>query len=39
MACGLAGAQREELKDKQPLALREELRSNRPNGSGMNKIV
>jgi hypothetical protein len=39
MACGLAGAHREELKDKQLLALRTELRSNRLNGSGMNKIV
>jgi hypothetical protein len=38
MAYGLAGARREELKDKQ-LALRTELRSYRLNGSGMNKIV
>ncbi len=39
MAYGLAGAHREELKDKQLLSLRTELRSNRLNGSGMNKIV
>ena len=39
MAYGLAGVHREELKDKQLLALRAELRSNRLNGSGMNKIV
>jgi hypothetical protein len=39
MAYGLAGAHREELKDEQLLALRTELRSNRLNGSGMNKIV
>jgi hypothetical protein len=38
-AYGLAGAHREELKDKQLLPLRTELRSYRPNGSGMNKIV
>jgi hypothetical protein len=36
---GLTGAHREELKDKQPLSLRTELRSYRLNGSGMNKIV
>jgi len=35
----LAGAGREELKDKQLLSLRTELRSNRLNGSGTNKIV
>jgi hypothetical protein len=39
MAHGLAGAHREELKDKQPLPLCTELRSYRLNGSGMNKIV
>ena len=39
MVYGLAGAHREELKDKQLLALRTELRSNRLNGSGMNKTV
>jgi hypothetical protein len=39
MAYGLAGAHREELKDKQPLSLRAELRSYRLNGSGINKIV
>jgi hypothetical protein len=39
MAYGLAGAEREELKDKQLLSLRTELRSNRLNGSGTNKIV
>jgi hypothetical protein len=39
MACGLAGAHREELKDKQLPSLRAKLRSNRLNGSGMNKIV
>jgi hypothetical protein len=39
MACGLAGAHREELKEKQLLSLRTELRSYRLNGSGMNKIV
>jgi len=39
MAYGLAGAHREELKDKQLLSLRTELRSYRLNGSGMNKIV
>ncbi len=39
MAYGLAGAHWEELKDEQLLALRTELRSNRLNGSGMNKIV
>jgi hypothetical protein len=39
MAYGLAGAHREELKDKQLPSLRMELRSNRLNGSGMNKIV
>jgi hypothetical protein len=39
MACGLAGAHREELKDKRLLSLRTELRSYRLNGSGMNKIV
>src|SRR5450631_1091033 len=35
----LAGAHREELKDRQLLSRRTELRSNRLNGSGMNKIV
>ena len=35
----LAGADREELKDRQLLSLRTELRSNRLNGSGTNKIV
>jgi hypothetical protein len=39
MAYGLAGAHREELKDKQLLSFRTELRSYRLNGSGMNKIV
>ena len=39
MAHGLAGAHREELKDKQMLSLRTELRSYRLNGSEMNKIV
>jgi hypothetical protein len=39
MAYGLAGAHREELKDKQLLSLRTELRSYRLNGSGINKIV
>jgi hypothetical protein len=39
MAYGLAGARREELKDKQLLSLRSELRSYRLNGSGMNNIV
>jgi hypothetical protein len=39
MANGLVGAHREELKDKQLLSLRTELRSYRLNGSGMNKIV
>jgi hypothetical protein len=39
MADGLAGAHRKELKDKQLLVLRAELRSNRLNGSGMNKIA
>jgi hypothetical protein len=39
MAYGLAGAHREELKDKQLLSLRTELRGYRLNGSGMNKIV
>ena len=39
MAYGLAGAHREELKDKQLLSLRTELRSYRLNGSGMNKIA
>jgi len=38
MAYGSADVHREELKDKQ-LALRTELRSNRLNGSGMNKIA
>jgi hypothetical protein len=38
MAHGLAGASRKELKDKQLLSLRTELRSNRLNRSGMNKI-
>ena len=39
MAHGLAGAPRKELKDKQLLSLCTELRSNRLNRSGMNKIV
>src|SRR5258708_30676876 len=39
MAHGSAGTNWEELKDKQPLALPTELRSNRLNRSGMNKIV
>jgi hypothetical protein len=39
MAYGLAGAHREELKEKQLLLLRTELRSYRLNGSGMNKII
>ena len=39
MAYGLADAHREELKDKQLLSLRTELRSYRLNGSGINKIV
>ena len=39
MGYGLAGAHREELKDKQMLSLRTELRSYRLNGSGTNKIV
>jgi hypothetical protein len=39
MAYGLAGAHREELKDKQLLSLHTELRSYCLNGSGMNKIV
>jgi hypothetical protein len=39
IAYGLAGAHREELKDKQLLSLRTELRSYRLDGSGINKIV
>jgi hypothetical protein len=39
MAHGLAGAHQEELKGKQLLSLRTELRSYRLNGSGINKIV
>jgi hypothetical protein len=39
MAYGSADAHREELKDKRLLALGTELRSNRLNASGMNKIV
>jgi hypothetical protein len=39
MAYGLADAPRKELKDKQLLSLCTELRSNRLNRSGMNKIV
>jgi hypothetical protein len=39
MAYGLAGAHRKELKDKQLRLPRTEVRSNRLNGSGMNKIV
>jgi len=39
MAYGLAGAHREELKEKQLLLLRTELRSYRLNVSGMNKII
>jgi hypothetical protein len=39
MAYGLAGAHREELKDKQLLWSRTELRSYRLNGTGMNKIA
>jgi hypothetical protein len=39
MAYGLARADREELKDKQLLSLRAELRTYRLNASGMNKIV
>jgi hypothetical protein len=39
MAYGSAGAHREELKEKQLLLLRTELRSYRLNGSGMNKII
>ncbi len=36
-ACG--SSRRQELEDEQILALRAEPRSNRLNGSGMNKIV
>src|SRR5580700_8279346 len=39
MANGLAGARREELKDRQFLSLHAERRSDDLNGSGMNKIV
>jgi hypothetical protein len=39
MAYGLADAYREELKDRQPLSLRTELRSYRLNGSRINKIA
>jgi len=39
MAYGVTAAHREELKDKQQLSFRTELRSYRLNGSGMNKIV
>ncbi len=39
MAYGSADAHREELKHIQLLALRAELRSNRLNGSGINKIT
>jgi hypothetical protein len=39
MAYGLAGAHRQELKDKQRLSLRTKLRSYCLNASGMNKIV
>jgi hypothetical protein len=39
MAYGLGGAELEELKDRQLLSLRTELRSYRLNGSGMNKII
>jgi hypothetical protein len=39
MACGLAGAHPKKLKDRQLLALRTELRSNRLNETGMNKII
>jgi hypothetical protein len=39
MAYGWTGAHREELKDKQLLSLRTELRSYRLNGSGMNKTA
>jgi hypothetical protein len=39
MGHGLAGAHREELKDKQLPSRRTELRSYHLNGSGMNKIV
>jgi hypothetical protein len=39
MAYGLAGARGKELKGKQLRVLRAELRSNRLNGSGTNKIV
>jgi hypothetical protein len=35
----IGGAHREELKDKQLLSLRTELRSYRLNGSGINKIA
>src|SRR5258706_9619495 len=37
MAYGLVGAHREELKDKQLLSLRTELRNNRLNGSGSSE--
>jgi len=39
MGYGLAGAHPKELNDKRLLWRRRELRSNRLNGSGMNKIV
>jgi hypothetical protein len=39
MALRMTCARRQELEDEQILALRTELRSNRLNGSGMNKIV
>jgi hypothetical protein len=39
MGYGLAGAHRKKLNDKRLLSRRTELRSNRLNGSGMNKIV
>jgi hypothetical protein len=39
MGYGLAGVDRKELNDTRLLSRRTDLRSNRLNGSGMNKIV
>jgi hypothetical protein len=39
MVYGATGAHQEELKEKRLLSLPTELRSYRPIGSGMNKIV
>jgi hypothetical protein len=39
VAYGATGDHREELRDKQLLSLRQELRSYRLNGSGTNEIV